>query len=145
VQSVKRSAIVPYSAQDMFDLVSDIGTYGDFLPWCSGTEILSADADEVVASIAIAYGSLNKSFTTRNRLQAGKMMEIRLVEGPFSHLQGYWHFEPLDETSSKISLDLEFKFASKLIALAVGPMFTKVANSLVDAFCKRAEAAYGKR
>jgi ribosome-associated toxin RatA of RatAB toxin-antitoxin module len=143
--AVNRSALVPYRASEMYALVSDIGAYGEFLPWCAGTEILSRDADEVVASIQIAYGSLNKAFTTRNRLQKDKMMEMRLVEGPFKHLHGYWRFEDLGGEGSKISLDLDFQFSSRMVGMMIGPVFTRIADGLVDAFRVRAEALYGRR
>ena len=141
---VNRSALVPYQASQMYNLVADIGSYGEFLPWCAGTTLLSSDEDEVVAAIQIAYGSLNKTFTTRNRLQKDKMMEMRLVEGPFKHLHGYWRFEDLGPQGSKISLDLDFQFSSRMVGMMIGPVFTRIADGLVDAFCSRAEALYGR-
>jgi ribosome-associated toxin RatA of RatAB toxin-antitoxin module len=145
MDAVRRSALVPYSAAEMYALVSDIESYGDFLPWCGGSKILHGDADEIVAAITISYSNLNKAFTTRNRLQKNKMMEMRLVEGPFKHLHGYWRFESLDDAASKISLDLQFQFASRMVAMVVGPVFNKIASGMVDAFLKRAEELYGKR
>jgi len=146
VTLISRNALVPYSVAEMYALVDDIETYSTFLPWCRSTEVLSRDELEVQASIEIAKGALNKSFTTLNRLQKNKMIEMRLVEGPFKHLQGYWRFDSLkDNSASKISLDLDFEFESKLIALAVGPVFNQIANSMVDAFCKRAVEVYGER
>ncbi|VAW65918.1 Ribosome association toxin RatA, partial [hydrothermal vent metagenome] len=102
--------------------------------------------NEVKASIEIARGAFNRSFTTLNRLQQGKMIEMRLIKGPFRHLNGFWRFDALkDYRASKISLDLDFEFESKLVALAVGPVFNQIANSMVDAFCKRAVEVYGER
>lgn len=143
---ISRNALVPYSVEEMFALVDDIEVYAEFLPWCRSTEILSRDDNEVQASIEIARGALNKSFTTLNRLQKDKMIEMRLLKGPFKHLQGYWRFDALkDKSASKISLDLEFEFESKLISFAVGPVFNQIGNSMVDAFCKRAVEVYGER
>ena len=143
---ISRNALVPYSVEEMYTLVENIETYPEFLPWCRSTEVISRDGDEVHASIEIARGALNKSFTTFNRLQRNKMIEMRLVKGTFKHLQGFWRFDALkDASASKISLDLEFEFESKLIALAVGPVFNQIANSMVDAFCKRAVEVYGER
>ncbi len=144
MSSIRRSALVPYSAQQMFDLVTDIESYPEFLPWCGQTRILSQDHDEVVASIEIAYHGIRKTFTTRNRLQAGKLMEMRLVEGPFKHLHGFWTFHPLDAGSSKISVDLEFDFSSKVLELTSTPVLATVANRTLDGFCKRAAALYGE-
>lgn len=142
--SINKHALVPYSVSQMYDLVSKIEIYPEFLPWCSRTQVLERDADQVRASIDIAYSGLNKTFTTQNRLQQNKMIEMRLVEGPFRHLEGYWRFDALNENACKVSLDLEFEFSSKLVGMAMGPVFTQIANSMVDAFCKRAVEIYGK-
>ena len=143
---ISRNALVPYSVKEMYQLVEDIETYPDFLPWCRSTEVISKTEDEVKASIEIAKGALNKSFTTINRMQTNKMIEMRLLKGPFKHLQGYWRFDPLkDEQACKISFDLDFEFESKLIALAVGTVFNQIANSMVDAFTRRAAEVYGER
>ena len=144
--SISRNALVLYSVEEMYALVDNIENYAAFLPWCRSTEIISRDENEVQASIEIARGALNKSFTTLNRLQKNKMIEMRLVKGPFKHLQGYWRFDALkDNRASKISLDLEFEFESKLIAFAAGSVFNQIANSMVDAFSKRAVEVYGER
>ena len=136
---------MPYSAHEMFQLVADIESYSGFLPWCSGARIVSREQDVVVAAIDVAYGGMQKTFTTQNHLSADKTMEMQLVSGPFSHLQGYWQFHPLDDRASKISLDLEFKFSNKMLNLALGPVFTNIANSMVDSFQQRAVEIYGKR
>ncbi len=141
---VRRSALVPFSAEQMFDLVSDIPAYPKFLPWCRTSQVLSADADMVRASIEIAHGSLSKAFTTRNRLQRGKMIEMRLETGPFRHLEGYWRFDPLGDTGCRVSLDMEFEFANRIISLALGPIFNHITTTLVDSFTKRAHEIYGK-
>ena len=142
--TIHRSAIVPYSARQMFELVADITSYPQFLPWCGGARIISAQDDEVIAAIDIAYSGVHKTFSTRNLLQRDKMMEIRLLEGPFSYLQGFWQFKSLDENSSKISLDLEFEVANKIVSLALTPVFSSIANQLVDRFHRRAVDLYGK-
>ena len=142
---IHRSAIVPYSAHRMFDLVADIPSYPQFLPWCSGARIVTAKDDEVIAAIGIAYGGVNKTFSTRNLLQRGKIMEMRLIEGPFSFLQGCWQFTPLGEDASKISLDLEFRVANPLMSLALTPVFSNIANQLVDRFHQRAAELHGKK
>lgn len=143
---ISRQALVLYSPAEMYDLVNDIEAYAAFLPWCRSAVVLSANEDIIEASVEIAKGSLNRSFTTRNLLQKNKMIEMQLLEGPFKHLQGFWRFEPLkDENACKVSLDLEFEFDSKLVALAVGPVFSKIANTLVDSFSKRAVEVYGDR
>jgi len=142
---IHRSAIVPYSVHQMFALVADIPSYPRFLPWCGGARVVSAKDDEVIASIDIAYGGIHKTFTTRNLLQRGKIMEMHLIEGPFSSLQGCWQFTPLGEDASKISLDLEFKVANRIMSLALTPVFSNIANQLVDRFHQRAAELYGRQ
>jgi ribosome-associated toxin RatA of RatAB toxin-antitoxin module len=143
--TVSKSALVSHSAADMYGLVDDVEAYPQFLPWCGGARVISRNEDEVHAGIDIAYGAVRKSFTTRNRLQKNKMIEVRLVEGPFKHLEGYWRFDALSESACKVSLDMQYEFSSKLIGLAVGPVFSQIANTLVDSFCQRADALYGKQ
>jgi len=146
VPLISRNALVPYDVAEMYQLVDDIESYAKFLPWCRSTEVISRTDEEVQASIEIAKGALNKSFTTMNRLQKNKMIEMRLVKGPFKHLQGYWRFDALKNSHAcKISLDLDFEFESKLIAFAVGPVFNQIANSMVESFSKRAIEVYGER
>lgn len=143
--SIVKSALVPYSAHDMYELVSDVESYPDFLPWCGGARIIERSDDVVTASVTIAYKGVNKSFTTQNHLQPGKMIEMRLLDGPFQKLHGYWLFKELDDAASKISLDLEFEFSNKLVAMALGPVFESIANNFVDQFQKRAQAVYGTK
>lgn len=141
--TMTKSALVSYSAAQMYDLVNDIDAYPRFLPWCRATEVLYRDDDEVRASIEIAKGRINKSFTTRNRLQANKMIEIKLIEGPFKRLEGYWRFQPLRDDACKITLDVDFEFSNAILRMAIGPVFSQIVDSLVDAFCQRATEVYG--
>lgn len=145
MSTISRHALVPYTVAEMYRLVLDIESYPDFVPWCSGARVTSQDPDQVCASIEFARGGLHKAFTTRNRMQKDKMIEMRLVEGPFRHLEGFWRFDPKSDIGCKVSLDLEFEFSSKLLSVSFGPVFTQVANTLVDAFTKRAIDVYGQR
>jgi ribosome-associated toxin RatA of RatAB toxin-antitoxin module len=141
---IQRSALVGFSAGQMFSLVNDVDSYAHFLPWCRSSRILSSSEDEMRAEIEIAHGALQRSFTTRNLLQSNKMIEMRLEQGPFRHLNGFWRFESLTDGACRVSLDLDFEFSNRLIGLAMGPIFSQIANSLVDSFCRRAEIIYGK-
>lgn len=145
MEHITRSALVPYTPQEMFDLVSDIDTYPQFLPWCSGAATLSHQDDGVQARIDFSVGGVSKSFTTRNRHVGREAILMQLVDGPFSRLEGSWRFEPLGDAGCKISLDLEYDFSSKMVGMVTGPVFHKIANSLVDAFRQRAVEVYGKR
>ncbi len=141
--TIKRAATVPYAPSQMFQLVNAIEDYPHFIPWCKSTRVLSRSEDEIQATLDFAQGAIHKSFTTLNRLQENKIIEIRLIHGPFRHLEGFWQFEPLAEGGCRVSLDLEFEFSSRLLSLAVGPFFQKATNMLVELFCKRAHQVYG--
>ena len=141
--TIHKSALVPYSAEQMYTLVDDIPAYPEFLPWCSSSKEINRGENEVEASLDIAHSGVHKSFTTRNRLEINKTIEMQLVEGPFKHLHGIWRFEPLGDAGSKVMLDLEFEFSSKLLGMTFGPLFSKIASSLVDAFIQRAQKVYG--
>ena len=143
--SINRSALVAYSAAEMFALVDDINSYQEFLPWCKSSKVLSRDEDVVRGELTLSKSGIEKAFTTCNRSQKNKMIEMRLEKGPFHHLEGFWRFDSLDEQACKVSLALEFEFSSRILGLTVGPVFNQVANSLVDAFCDRAKDVYGKR
>ena len=143
---IKRSALVHYSPAEMFALVNDIDAYSKFLPWCKSSRVVSQSGNEMIASVEIARGALNKTFTTKNTLQSNKKIQIALVDGPFKALHGAWTFSPLKrEGACKIELDLEYKFDSGLMSIAARPVFNQIANTLVDAFSKRAVQVYGER
>lgn len=143
--TISKSALVAYPASQMYALVDDIESYAEFLPWCSASRVLSRSEDEVRAVIELARSGMQKSFTTCNRMQKNKMIEIRLVEGPFRHLEGFWRFQSLTDESCKITLDMDFEFSNRLVSMVFGPVFNQITNTLVDAFCKRAVDVYGKR
>lgn len=139
---VKKSRVVNFSCEQMYTLVNDVERYAEFLPFFSHSEVHHRDEDEVQATLVIIAAGMSKSFTTRNRLQANKMIEIRLVDGPFSHLEGFWRFDEVPE-GCHISFDLEFDFAGKMVSMFLGPVFEQVSDKMVDAFCDRAKEIYG--
>ncbi|MDA8364704.1 MAG: type II toxin-antitoxin system RatA family toxin [Gammaproteobacteria bacterium] len=143
--TIHKSALLPYSAAEMYVLVADIEAYPQFLPWCGGARVLKREGDSVTAAIDIDYGGIHKTFTTRNDGRPVELMEMRLVEGPFRHLLGHWRFTPLDERACKVSFDLEFEFSSRMLGLVVGPVFQHIANGMVDSFRVRAVQLYGRR
>ncbi|HEY5718594.1 MAG TPA: type II toxin-antitoxin system RatA family toxin [Motiliproteus sp.] len=140
---VDRSALVLHSARQMFDLVNDVASYPQFLPWCSAAEILTDGEEEMVARLYVAKAGFKYSFTTRNRLEAPDRIHMELVEGPFSALKGFWSFTPLSEDACKVSLSLVFDFSGKLTGLAMGKVFNQIAVAMVDAFCRQADQRYG--
>lgn len=141
--SIQRNALMPYSAAGMYAIVNDVEKYPEFLPWCASSKVISQSETEMEASILMRKGKLNHSFTTHNQLTPNQKIHMELVEGPFKSLSGDWVFIALAENACKIELNLNFEFSNRMISLLIGPIFTQIANSLVDAFCQRARQVYG--
>lgn len=143
---IKRSALVHYSPEEMYQLVNNVADYASFLPWCRSSVVKNETETEMIASVEIAKGVLNKTFTTRNHLSKNRCIELQLVDGPFKKLEGYWRFDALKtENACKVTLELDFDFDSAMMSIAAKPVFTHIANSLVDSFSKRAVEVYGER
>ena len=138
VPRISRSALLPYPPRFVYDIVNEVEAYPEFLPWCGGVEIEQADTTGMRASIRISGAGLNQWFKTRNRMVPGESIEIELVEGPFTNLQGRWQFTPLDDAGCRIDLTMEFEFKAGLAAALIRPAFTRIANTLVNSFCTRA-------
>lgn len=131
----------------MFALVTDIDRYSEFLPWCDQGEVIERFSEGVVARVGIAIGGLRQTFTTRNTHEADRKVLMKLVDGPFSVLDGIWLFTPLGdgaERACKVEFDLSYGFSSATLSALVGPVFDKIASSMVDAFVKRADQVYGE-
>lgn len=142
--TIQRSALVPYSAQAMFDLVNAIETYPQFMDGCAGAAIIARTNDTIEARLDLAKAGMRYSFTTRNRLMPPGRIDMTLVEGPFNKFHGVWTFHPLGEHACKISLHLEFELAGRLLNFAARKMFDSVANQMVDALVKRAHTLHGQ-
>lgn len=140
---INKSALVPYNPDQMYALVDDITAYPQFLPWCHHAEEHHRSDEHVEASLEVAHSGLHKSFTTRNVLYPHKCIEMSLVQGPFKTLKGIWRFEALGDEGCKVSLDMDFEFSSKLMGMTFGPIFSKIASTLVDSFIERAKVVYG--
>ncbi|KHL69431.1 MULTISPECIES: type II toxin-antitoxin system RatA family toxin [Pseudomonas] len=140
---IQRSALLPYPAQALYDLVNDVASYPQFLPWCSASEVLESDAGQMRASLTVAKGGVSQRFITRNQLTPGESIVMDLEQGPFKQLHGVWHFKALTDKACKISLDLAFDYDGPLIKATLGPLFNQAANTLVDAFCQRAKQLHG--
>ncbi len=139
---VKKSALVLHTANQMYELVCDVESYPEFLPWCRSTRLLSRSENEICGELEVARAGISQTFSTCNRLTPGERMDIQLMEGPFKRLQGSWVFTPLRDDASKVELELDFEFSGKLINTAFGAVFNQIANKLVEAFCKRADEVY---
>lgn len=140
--SINRSALVLHSSEKMSALVNDVMAYPEFLPWCSKASVLEQASDFMIASIEVQKGGLRQSFTTRNDLSVDGRILMDLVDGPFKYLKGVWDFIHLKENACKVVLTLEFELKQNITKIAFGPIFSQAANSMVDAFCERANQIY---
>ena len=141
---VEKSVLVEYPVERMYALVENVAGYPEFLPWCGGTKVLSRDGDTIRAQVQIDFRGIHQRFTTENRAYPSRMIEMKLVEGPFRHLDGSWRFKPLGDQACKIEFALHYEFSSKLLEKLVGPVFNFIANTMVDAFVKRADALHDR-
>ncbi|MEM7360657.1 MAG: type II toxin-antitoxin system RatA family toxin [Pseudomonadota bacterium] len=140
---VSRSALLPHSAMQMYEIVADVEQYPKFLNWCEQAEVLARDEDEIVARLKISYGKLKVGFTTRNQNVQGESIQLNLVEGPFSNFQGNWYFQPLGESACKVSIEMKFDFDRSLTPTIFAKVFEKIMNMQLDAFQKRARQLHG--
>ncbi len=142
MRKVSRSALVPYSAAQMFELVKDVEAYPSFLPWCSDAEVHVRGADFIEASLELHRGRISKRFRTRNRFVPDESLGIELVGGPFRRLSGGWTFQQLGDAGSKVMLELEFEFENVATDMIFGRFFENTCNTLVDSFTRRAALVY---
>lgn len=146
MKSVHKSVLIWYTAQEMFDLVADVARYPEFLPWCDHSRVLSQDEHGMTAEVGIGFKGIKQSFTTRNEHVPGREVRLHLVSGPFSKLEGVWTFSSVGgdgQRACRVDLKLDYGFSNALLATLVGPVFDKIASSMVDAFVQRAEQVYG--
>lgn len=140
---VHKSVFLGYSAEQMFALVDRVEDYPQFLPWCGGVEVRQRDENKLVATLSIHYRGVRQTFTTENTNAPPTSMKMTLIEGPFKQLDGAWVFKPLRVDACKIDFELHYEFSNKVLEQLIGPVFSMIANSFVDSFCKRAEIVYG--
>jgi len=142
MKRVSRSAIVEHSAEDMFALVDDIEAYPRFLPWCGAAKVEERTPAGVRATLTVGIRGLRQSFTTQNENHPGRSIDLRLVEGPFRRFAAAWRFKPLSGRACSIEFILEYEMAGALSAI-LEPLFDRIADTMVDAFKRRADAVYG--
>ncbi|MBC7701764.1 type II toxin-antitoxin system RatA family toxin [Aquabacterium sp.] len=160
MKQVNKSVLLWYSPREMYALVTAVEDYAQFLPWCERAEVLQQHDDGVTARLHIAFAGIKQAFTTRNTDIDASEVHMRLVDGPFSKLEGAWRFTPLQKpgspsqapgeappepTACKVEFSLSYDFSSRALALVISPVFDRIANTFVDAFVKRAEQVYGPR
>lgn len=146
MKTLHKSVLIWYSPEEMFALVTGVEHYPRFLPWCDHAGVLERGDAGMTAEVGISLGGLRQTFVTRNLHEPGRRVQMQLVKGPFSRLDGDWHFHPVGDGSQracKVELLLHYGFDNATLAALVGPVFDKIAGSMVDAFVKRAEQVYG--
>ncbi len=141
---VHKSVLLDYSAKQMYALVENMENYPSFLPWCDSVEVCrDATSHTAIATISLNFCGIRQSFTTRNTNTAPTSIQMKLVRGPFSKLDGRWTFTALNEHQCRIELHLNYEFSHFFLEKLVGPVFDIVSNSLVDSFRERAKKIYG--
>lgn len=144
--TVHKSVLIWYSAEEMFGLVTDVNAYPQFLPWCDHAHVVVNPDETVSAEIGIAFSGIRQTFSTCNTHVEGRRVAMKLIDGPFSALEGDWIFTPLGDASQRacrVELNLSYGFSNATLGRLVGPVFDKIASSMVEAFVKRAEQVYG--
>lgn len=140
---IRKSVLVPYSTQRMFELVAAVPDYPQFMPWCGGAWQAPEPDGSVRATIEIDFKGIRSSFTTFNQNDAPRAITLRFVDGPFADLSGQWRFNALAIDACKVEFDLDYEFAGTVLGRLIAPVFDAIANSFIDAFARRAEALYG--
>jgi ribosome-associated toxin RatA of RatAB toxin-antitoxin module len=147
MKTVKKSVLIWYSPSEMYVLVTDVDQYPKFLPWCDRARVVNSDDGGMTAEISISFSGIRQTFTTRNEHVPDRQVSIKLVNGPFSRLDGEWNFVPLGDgmqRACRVELTLHYGFDNAALSKIVGPVFDKIASSMVDAFVKRATQVYGE-
>jgi ribosome-associated toxin RatA of RatAB toxin-antitoxin module len=140
---VHRSALLPYPPEKLFALVDDVSAYPEFVPWCVKAEVLAEDDDEMIAALTLRRGPVSERFVTRNTRRFPERIELDLDQGPFRHLHGTWRFLPLGDAGCKVELEMDFELSHRIWQRMFGALFSRVVDSLVDAFRERARRLYG--
>lgn len=144
MESIKKTTVVPFSPEQMYDLVNDVRAYPTFLPWCSQTEVHEENSQYMKASVSLAAGGVKQTFTTANTLTAPERIDVELVAGPFRQLRGFWLFEPAGEGMCRVNFQMNFEYKNRVIKLALNRIFQKIGESLVSSFVERAHQVYDK-
>lgn len=139
---ISRTALVPYSAEKMYQLVNDVKSYPEFIPGCVGSRVLESGPNEMTAAVEVSKAGISKTFTTRNTLLDNQSILMHLVDGPFKKLMGGWKFTPLSPDACRVEFHLDFEFTNRLIELAFGRIFKELAAGMVNAFTERAKEVY---
>ena len=142
---ISKTEDVPFSADQMYELVNDVESYPEFLSWCRSSKIHERSPHHMKASITLVKGRIKQSFTTENTMQPGRRIDVSLVEGPFKQLTGFWEFEPEGVDSCRVSVMMQFEFRNRLLKLALEAVFNQITGTLIENFTERARQVFGTR
>ena len=137
--------VLPYSPEQMFDMVADVAAYPDFLPWCIATRVRTSDATHLTADMVIGFKMFREQFTSRVTLERPGLIKVEYERGPFKYLENHWKFTSSEDGGCLVDFTVEFEFRSQLLEMAIGKVFTEAVHRMVAAFEKRAETLYGQK
>tara|TARA_B100001778_G_scaffold296344_1_gene269132 strand:+ start:1335 stop:1772 length:438 start_codon:yes stop_codon:yes gene_type:complete len=135
---INKSEEINVNKEMIFDLINNVDNYETFLPWCSSSSIISRRDNLIVAEIEISKSFVNWKFKTENTFEKNKVINLQLIDGPFSHLEGFWKFEEINKFNTSVTLYLEYKFDNKLIEMSLKPVFSNIMSSILDSFISEA-------
>jgi len=141
---IEHNALVRHTAQQMYDLVVDVMAYPDFLSWVVAGQVLEQQDNYQIASMTIGIAGIETRLTTRNQLVVAEQVSMQLESGPFTQLEGLWHFKSFGDAGCKVSLSMDFALEKSLLVSAFRQGFARVGNRLVQDFCRRAQVVYGQ-
>jgi len=144
VTKIQKTATLPFSAAQMYALVNDIESYPEFLPWCSKAVVHERYDDHLKSSLTLKASKLEYTLTTENTMHPDQLISMKLIQGPFKHLNGSWQFEDRNNSHCFVRLEMQFEFKNRLLKTGLNKIFNKIVNSLVDTFSKRARELYGR-
>lgn len=144
MKRIARSAIVEHTAEELYALVEGIEDYPQFLPWCREARVHARSATSTVATLTVGLKGLRYAFTTENANQPSSAIDLRLREGPFRHFAAHWRFTALGEHAARIDFAMEYEFSGRVISRALGPLFETIADTMVEAFKRRADELHGQ-
>lgn len=134
---------LPYTPEQMFDMVADVRRYPEFLPWTAAVRIRSDSPTETIADLAVGFKAIKETFTSRVKKDRPQSIEIDYIEGPLKYLHNEWSFEPAENGGTNVQFSVDFAFRSRIFEALAGQMFDRALRRMTGAFEARAAALYG--
>ena len=138
MKNIHKEEDINIDIETIFNLINDIKSYPDYLPWCTRSEVKEESADIIIGKIFISKSFINWNFSTKNTIKKNESISLELVDGPFESLTGKWLFSSINQFNTRVSLDIDYKFKSSIIELSIEPIFTSIMNSILESFIQEA-------